>query len=51
MVSEKGSDWKLDLKTVNAINTFTGAKIPVSNAEEGNVVKMCEATKALVDEG
>lgn len=50
MRKEKGTDWKMDIDSVNAINTFTGAKIPVDDAKEG-MVDMCKATQALIDEG
>ena len=50
MRKEKETDWKMDIDSVNAINTFTGAKIPIDDAKEG-MVDMCKATQALIDEG
>ena len=51
MIAQKGSDWKLELEAVNVINTFTGARIPTNDVKEGQVINMCEATRALIDEG
>ncbi|SFC23346.1 hypothetical protein [Butyrivibrio sp. YAB3001] len=38
------------MNSVIAINTFTGAKIPLDNAEGGRL-DMCRATEVLVEEG
>lgn len=50
MSREKGPNWKMDLDTVKAINTFSGANIPINEVKEG-MVDMCKATQALIDEG
>lgn len=50
MVREKDGKWILDIDSVCAINTFTGANIPIGNQEEGEV-DMCRATASLVEEG
>ena len=47
---EKGDDWEMSLESVNAINTFTGAKIPTDNVKEGKVL-MCRATEAIREDG
>lgn len=47
---QKGDNWKLDVDSVIAINTFTGAKIRIDEAE-GGMVDMCEAIKGLIEEG
>lgn len=49
-LKEKGEDWTLDIDSVNAINTFTDAKISIKEAEEG-FVKMCRATEVYVERG
>ncbi len=49
-LKEKGNNWKLDIDSVNAINTFAGAKISTEFEKEG-IVDMCRATEALVEKG
>ena len=49
-IEEKGEDWSLDIDSINAINTFTDAKISIEDAKEG-FVKMCRATEVYVEQG
>lgn len=50
MVKDKGKEWILDIDSVCAINTFTGANIPIVGQKEGKM-DMCRATASLVEEG
>lgn len=49
-IKEKGDDWSMDIESIKAINTFTGAKISINDAKEGNV-NMCRATEAILEQG
>ncbi len=49
-IKEKGDDWSLDVESIKAINTFTGAKISTNEAKEG-IVNMCRATEAILEQG
>ena len=40
----------LTIDSINAINTFTDAKISIEDAKEG-FVKMCRATEVYVEQG
>jgi hypothetical protein len=48
---EKWPEWKLDVASINTINEFTGANIPISEVEEGGLINMCRMTEALIEEG
>jgi hypothetical protein len=37
--------------SINTINEFTGANIPISEVEEGGLINMCRMTEALIEEG
>jgi hypothetical protein len=50
MKEEKGDSWVLTQDSVNMINTFTGAKIPIIK-KRGGKINMCRATEALIEEG
>lgn len=49
-LKEKDNNWKLDIDSVNAINTFAGAKISTEFEKEG-IVDMCRATEVFVEKG
>ena len=49
-VKEKGENWALDIDSVNMVNAFTTANIPVNEAKEGKVI-MCRMTEAIREEG
>lgn len=49
MLTEKGDRWELDLDSVNAINTFTGAILSVEDAKEGKL-DMCKALQELMED-
>ena len=50
MLKKKGSDWKLDIDSINMINTYTGAQISTDGVKE-NVMEMCRAAASLVEKG
>ena len=50
MKAEKGENWELRLDSVNMINTFTGANIPIDDAKGGKL-NMCRATEAIREDG
>ncbi len=50
MISERGDKWFLSREGLNMINKLTGSNIePVE--EDDEVVDMCRAIQALIDEG
>ena len=49
-VKEKGENWALDIDSVNMVNAFTTANIPINDAKEGKVI-MCRMTEAIREEG
>ena len=47
---QKAKEWMLDIESVNAINIFAGAGIPIESAKEG-LIDMCRATEGLIELG
>ena len=49
LLAQKGDNWTLHRDSVNAINVFTGSKIPIDPVKKE--VNMCRAIEALVEDG
>lgn len=51
IVIEDDSYRNIKIETVRLLNECVGTKIPITESEEGEIMEMCKATKAILEEG